>query len=302
LYDFTTNPHKAIKEHAKGYYEHYNQYSGPGIQMPSFLALTNNELDAIYGFISNESKKTPWMKDAPDILCDDSCYRYFTLLDSLTRKPASVIVNDWYQQPEDTIGTTIPDEGLRNGFTDGADGGFYRFSIQTFGWYNIDAFASGLPGTSKAKINVDVQGTGKPVNMYLFIPARKMLSVSNEVEGNEYSFHKEGDSISIDMNVPAYIVAFSDEGNDRLLLGITAFTTSKTNRLNVNVRAVTKQEFEQKLKSISLEGISFTAEKKPTNNKIKPGIDSTSVVSTAIDSLYELYTPRYCNCMFDISK
>lgn len=314
LYAIVSNPPKAIQ---KSRYGQYLKARYGNVIMPAFPALSQKDLDALYAYTDYESAKNPERANDPGTRCEDSCYAFFSKPDSMgihyradtseqtTKAGATTSVTPGNIPPEEPGNSSWEDlQVLRNGFTDMPSGKYYVFSIQTAGWYNIDAYVSGMPGTVKSKIDVEITGGTADMNLYLFIPARKMLSVSNWNNGTRYSFHKEGDSISIDNNVTAYLIAFSDRGEGKLFLGITSFTTATRNVLKIKVREVSKEAFDLQLRQISFEGIRFSSSKNEyvQSDSLYSGNDSITVEGVGRDSIALPPAPNGCSCREQSSR
>jgi len=164
------------------------------------------------------------------------------------------------EKPEDASSM----EGLRNGFNDpNPTSGMYDFTIETLGWYNIDYFVNGFPGTVITQVNALVRNAEKMsyLHIYLFCPRNKMLSVSNENFGNVYSFEKINGGVPLFLQDRAILFAFTSQ-DEKIFYSIREFTVQKTQSIELTLKESTESEIKKALQSKQLEGIQLDLLKK----------------------------------------
>ncbi len=164
------------------------------------------------------------------------------------------------EKPEDASSM----EGLRNGFNDpNPTSGMYDFTIETLGWYNVDHFINGFPGTVITQINALVRNADKWNNLhiYLFCPRNKMLSVSNEKDGNVYSFEKINGGVPLFLQDRAILFAFTSQ-EEKIYYSIREFTVQKTQTIELTLKESTESEIKKALQSKQLEGIQLDVQTK----------------------------------------
>ena len=153
-------------------------------------------------------------------------------------------------------------EGLRGGFTDVLNSGLYEFSIQTFGWFNVDAFVEGYVGTTYVKVNASLQMEyAFEMNLYLFCPEKKMLSVSNENKNNMYSFNKIDGEIPLFLNDKAILLAFGSNGG-KTFYGTASFNVQEEQTVIIKVKETTTAELQSFIQLNKIDGIKIDATKK----------------------------------------
>jgi hypothetical protein len=81
---------------------------------------------------------------------------------------------------------------LRDGFIDAINTkGQYNFSIETLGWFNIDAYMEPLEGTQKVDLFVKTDfPDNSALDVHVFFPARKLLTVGIYEKDGLFHFEK----------------------------------------------------------------------------------------------------------------
>jgi mono/diheme cytochrome c family protein len=276
LYAYTRNWEEAYSfKDSTGF--NYSAYSccistySPSI-MNKFPQLSDAALDALYGYIQYESDKNPLPGfENPAKIC----------LPCLTAKPIAVALpGNWdstntqlYIPNEDTPIIKTPEnkpadpteleKGFRtNGFTDTPETFNYQFTINTLGWYNVDAQMAGLPGTEYCSLSttLDNKPAKAQLEIYLVVPSKKNLSVCNEEKDGVYSFNKVDGKIPLHLNDKAFLLAFG-EVDGKLIYGIKPFVTKLENKLNITLSTTTENAFVKNIAALGMEGLQFNVRK-----------------------------------------
>lgn len=276
---FTRSPYKMIAtdRYAK---KLYTKWKGSGL-MTSFALLSKEDINAILDYCDNEAElnASNISDPLPAAIATDTTASLLTppvkipcgfdtiyyakpdtnITVTATELPDTVspeIYNNNLQKAEDT-------EGFRNGFTDpNPTMGMYDFKIKTFGWYNVDAFVEGYAGSTYVSVNVQLQmEVVSEMHVYLFCPDKKMLSVSNKHEGNNYSFNKVEDKAPLFLNDKAVILAFGSKG-DKILYGTASFTIQAAQNINISVKETTEAELKSFIQKNKINGIEIDLNKK----------------------------------------
>lgn len=169
-----------------------------------------------------------------------------------------------FQPADQTPAEARSNEGQRSGFTDpNSTDGMYDFSIATLGWYNIDHFVKGYPGTEYVSVNamLEIPEDISDMHVYLFYPQKKMLSVGSVKERNVYHFDKIDGKIPLYLNSNVILLAFGSKGN-RMYYGASEFAVKKEQSLTIKVKATTEEIFKQFIGQNNIEGIKINIEKK----------------------------------------
>lgn len=151
--------------------------------------------------------------------------------------------------------------------TDGA----YKFEISTLGWYNIDAYVNGLPGTILSELIVKLTGEETDLSVYAFFPQGKNLSVGNSTSKGLFTFKKIDGKIPLYQGEKGMVIAFGNHG-DKFYYGISHFTVKQSQTINIHVQLSSEDELINAIKSEKIEGISMDVIKqkmliKPCANK-----------------------------------
>lgn len=201
-----------------------------------------------------------------------NCLPYTVYLPDLPKEP--VFINSDTSTP--VVPLPLPDnfdekpvdassmEGLRNGFNDlNATSGMYDFTIKTLGWYNIDFFVNGFPGTEITQVNALVRNADQhpSLHIYLFCPRNKMLSVSNDSFGNTFSFDKINGGIPLFLQDRAILFAFTSQ-HEKIFYAIREFTVQQTQTIELELKESTETEIKKALEAKQLEGIQLDVQKK----------------------------------------
>jgi hypothetical protein len=136
--------------------------------MTSFPNLTDAELDALYAFLNEESKKLN-PADYPDFNESlDSCTTYYaakraleTQLNTLKQRSGAEATLEQNNIPNtisipEGIEVTIPVMKDNLVVPKSEEATDYQFTINTFGWYNVDILIEGLPGFVNSNLKVRI--------------------------------------------------------------------------------------------------------------------------------------------------
>ncbi len=291
-YRFTRNP--AVMEDA---YARAIKNKWSPVIMTSFPLLSRYDVDAILDYCDNEALLNSWPEKLPavntsqvkadstgkiDKPCSTTDTIYMT--SPVNINTIQIISNDILPDaPVNKIETRKPEEveGLRRGFTDTPISGMYEFSIETFGWYNIDAFVEGYAGTTNVKVEANLQMEYKmELHVYLFCPNKKMLSVSNNTKDGVFSFDKIDGKIPLFLNDRAILLAFgSHEG--KTFYGTAAFNVQSEQKMNIKIKETSLADLKSFVELNKIDGIKIDATKKEMI--YQPGLPATEKTPVEID-------------------
>lgn len=164
-----------------------NQSRQFGAIAPDFPDLKESDYDAIYRYIQNESDRLqlpdPQLRQLSD--CLDSCKLYNERRHELlyrqqlseqrreqyikeNGKQTEEVRNPGPVAPPDTVNRTFPlvfdNREVVNPANPQAI--YYQFSIETFGWYNIDVLLKEVLGNTKTELSVRITGSYRKNWMY----------------------------------------------------------------------------------------------------------------------------------------
>lgn len=289
IYDFVANPAKMISKDP--YAEKLFKYWQPTV-MTSFPELTRYEIDAILAYNENQQRLYPdslhytlpsvttGYGDSADYPeknataeiapCYDTLFYPGELEEIVAQMPPSIAMPDTQTPAADM-------EFLRNGFIDPIfTEKMYDFSISTNGWYNVDAFVEGLEGSENITLNVRIENPYKAqMNLYLFCPDKKLLSVGVQKEDYQFEFDKFNGNIPLFLNDNAILLAFGST-NSQLYYGIKEFSLQRSQDISLSLSPITEDELKSMIQKNSIEGIELDIYKKEFEIRESPCITDTS--------------------------
>lgn len=252
-FDFTWNSQKVLAEGDAYYNCLYDQYNKS--PMPAFPQLTHEEMTALYDYIENESyaRGIPYPKDRE--ACYDSCENYFR------EKANPGGINDYFDysiQPDTTSLNTAPVI-----FTPGPDlvrstlsePVYYEFNIQALGWFNVDILMKNNPDFVESELSVRILGAYKTsISVYLAIPSIRAFITGGLLDGkkDEYGFFTKDGKIPLPPNAEAYILTMA-EADGKILYKSKAFITTGSNQLELSLKEITREQFDEAIKSLGFE-------------------------------------------------
>ncbi|MBL7748281.1 MAG: c-type cytochrome, partial [Chitinophagaceae bacterium] len=239
---------------------------------PTFFPDLGNDILKIYDYIQNETDKqnlplpsNAWLDD-----CIDSCEAYvnetkalYSARQRVDRKRDNLIKDNGQLVEELEEDTTISPAPANSTPTPPVDfeekvspqnyeSRYYQFSIETFGWFNIDILIKDINGVAESELFVRLTGEyRKKVQVYLIIPSVKVYEQGGPAERNpeEFAFLYKSGKIYLPQGVRAYILAVS-ESSSSVAFALKEFITSSKQDLVISLQASTKEAFNAALATL----------------------------------------------------
>jgi len=299
-YAFTRNPAKEMAH--GGYYRCLkNKY---GVMMTPFPSLTNEELDKLYGYIENESnhRHLP-VPDNGILKCVNSCRAYIEIaskwktIKERLEKDSTDMLKDIRDLTPPSIDTILPEidttkilDRLNLVQPNYNKSLYYQFTIESFGWYNVDILLKDCTNAISSELSVRIQGQYKErFNIYLIIPSIKALIPGGPLSNkpNSYGFYEDDGSIPLPQNQKAFILALG-EYEDQIIFAKKEFTTQQKQNIDLQLAIVSKEVFQKEVAALNLSDISINA------NDTK----NAAELRTAIKEMKkaEQLKPKNCDC------
>lgn len=138
------------------------------------------------------------------------------------------------------------------------DSSYYEFSINTFGWHNVDYFVDGFPGTWNTQVRVTISNQDQtgPVVLNLFSPRNKMLMQADNEGENNYRFNKLDNGIPLFLQDRAILVAYTNK-NSKIYFAIKEFTVQKAQSFELTLRETTESDILKAMKEKKLDNTSL---------------------------------------------
>jgi hypothetical protein len=293
-----------------------SEYGSIGQQFPD---LTNEQWASIFSYVQSESNRLNLPMPAQDTLfdCLDSCEAYLKLRTPLDERKESATfereqnINDNGEMSEynNTISPfdttpgkdTIP-EGQPLPVKDRVipinyQSQYYQFSIESFGWYNIDMLVKDVDGVIDSELFVTLRGNYTDrVNLYLIIPSRKINVEGGPSEkgGDEYAFFEKDGKIPLPAGETAYILAVS-EADDEMAYAIKSFSAASSQRFDIELQKTTKDAFNKAMEVFNDKTFSVQVKDAKNATDIRM-LDSTLKNIDERLKEAEKLKPKNCDC------
>lgn len=244
-----------------------------GSVMTSFPELSDSSIEAIYAYITKKSEElseTDHSKYDPcnNVVIKDTTVKDMSIINTITIGKAAkkeVLENSDDEKLDDEVDTIPSSQKTKKALPDD----YYVFTINTFGWFNIDVFIGEDVDFTEGTLFATVTGgaSAKDLEIYLIVPSKKIfVSGSKNNAGKYYFFYKEDGSIQLPQNVTAYILAVSNF-SDKKLMGKIKFTTSTS--LDLEVEMKKNYNIEQEINSMNLDNFEFELKEYKTEKRIQ---------------------------------
>jgi len=215
------------------------------------------KLKAIYNYIQNESDKRDLPYPAHDYLrtCADSCkfyeervkalrYQIMLLRDRNKRLieengPLVKVEPDTLRQPNIDTGTVEIKQSIdfeEKVSPNYYDAVYYQFSVESFGWLNVDMMLDQVPGVQESELFTKISGDyQEKIKTFLIIPSVKTYAEGGPAgSGSEtFAYYLKTGKIPLPQNVDAYILALT-ETDSLLAYGLTKFTTTREQTIDIS--------------------------------------------------------------------
>lgn len=254
----------------------YNEWNKTA--MTAFPNLTDADLNALYAFLNEESKKLD-PADYPDYNQSlDSCNTYYmakraleTQLNALKQKSGAEATLEQNNIPNtvnipEGIEVSVPvmkDNMVVPKIETATD---YQFTINTFGWYNVDIFIDELPDFMNSNLKVRINNRLEPMyNVYLILPEDMICTNGGFMKDSKewYAFFTDDGKIKLPQQKQAYLLAFCEQ-DGKISFALEPFKTNIDNTITLNASLITQAEMTEHLKMLDFKG--FSAEVKENTN------------------------------------
>jgi hypothetical protein len=319
------------------FYEVYkcNLKNGYGLGPSSYKrADTSNEaggeIEKIFEYIQNESdkRKLPFPEHAYLLDCADSCAKYIErikYLDELRKvtqsKKAKLLRENGASTKESrnaqlgNPGTPSTGPSSSSSATSPApisprfedlvdpeknDAIYYQFSIESFGWYNVDVLMKEYEGSVESELLVRAVGEYREkLDMFLVIPSTKTYTKAGKKSGgtDEYVFAFKDGKIFLPQNAKAYILAITEiESNIAFVL--KEFVTTTRQEIDITLQKGTKDEFNSLIGVLNQKEFRLSLSETKNAKEIRDAVKDLENLETELQNA-NLLKPKNCNCDCD---
>jgi mono/diheme cytochrome c family protein len=296
LYNFIRNNQKVL---ASGdCYSQYifNAYNKTAMNL--FPNLSDKDIDGILNYLQNQSLLVD-SNSVPDYKREfDSCRRYRQMAGILERNRKALIDSNGIRTNvirRDDSGAIITDTTIVYTTpapvrTEEHPSIYYQFTIESFGWYNVDALLKDLPGIEPSELRIHMtEEYAAEVNVFLVIPGRKVFTEGGYLRDSktDFGFLTEDAQIPLPQSEQAYVFA-TGEYKGKAVFAISSFITSSNLTITLQPTPMTKEQIADITSHLDLNQLSVRVADSRNAARIR-AID-TSLAAIA------RFKPQNCDC------
>jgi cytochrome c551/c552 len=177
------------------------------------------------------------------------------------------------------------------------DAVYYQFTIESFGWYNIDMLLKDVDGVEESELFVRVVGQYKEkIKIFLVIPSVKVYGEGGPSDKNkeEFAFFYKNGRLPLPQNAGAFILAVT-ETKQSIAYGIKEFTTTKQQTLDISLQTSSKTEFMDAMKAFDNDRLHIKVEDAKNGARIRKKDDQLKKINGRLKGA-ELLRPKNCDC------
>lgn len=324
IYAFVRNPAKVMS--GVKYYQDLKTKFG-GAMMTAFT-LSDTALDCVFAYIENTANGmlSSTLKTGSALSCKDSCALYFqeimkwseiksdlekdkpsveekrefsnnTTIDTSTYVETIDSANDTTIAPADTFTTEPINPKVLETVSPGEHTSlYYQFTIESFGWHNIDCLLGEDDDIKNSELKVLMQGEYKEsVTLYLIIPAAKVFVQGGLLKGkeNEYGFYESNGSIPLPQQAKAYIIAMGEQDGSAIF-SKKEFITSQKQVIELPLTKITTEALQRELAKIEISDLKIKGKEVGKGEKKKTQNDLDNAVKELKNA--EQLKPKNCDC------
>lgn len=292
-------------------------FSTVGIKFPD---LDGKTYLSIIKYIQNESDKRNLPLPPQNILknCADSCEAYKAKANKLQNLKTiseaerekyikengtlTEIINSNQNVPENITTTPVFSDFDEMVSPENFSATYYQFSIETFGWYNIDVLLKDIDGVKESSLFASITGEWRErVEIYLIIPERKIFVQGGKADNipDAYAFLYKNGTINLPQNARAYILAVS-EANDKIAFGLKEFTTTTQQQIDISLTQSSKKSLNTALNILNSSDFKVNVSNAKNAAEIKVADAKIESINRQLNAL-DKEKPVNCDCNCGVS-
>ncbi len=285
-----------------------NRYSTAG--PPLFNTDTSSVPLSVYQYIQNESERLKLSLPAHHYLfdCADSCIQYEQRVKELqeqkkaTEATRNKLIDEGTASTEEikikTGPVPEPPVDLDDVVSPNSNKGvYYQFSIETFGWYNIDVLLKEMNGTEESELSVRIVGTYKErLDIFLIIPDQKIYTKAGKKKDgtDEYVFAYTNGKIFLPQHARAYVLAMTESGTS-IAFDLVEFTTTKSQQVQMELKASTKEAFTAAIDKLNSGNMKISVSDSKNADSIRKKDAELKTINEQLKNAESL-KPKNCDC------
>ena len=293
----------------------YNHVRAP------YFHFSNEEMNALYTYIKNESDKRPDLKDSITDNCCDSCVMYTLAkqqiesgIKKLTAERNKLIeTNEASFSLKRTIPGTINNlppasnnttpsntSNLKNTKVEMVNkpSVYYTINVKAMGWYNIDILMKNISNCVASELMVRIQGNYQlDFNVTLAIPSVKAFVEGGKLSNQkDYGFDENDGSINLPQGARCVVMAYALK-EDVVLYGTATFNASTKQLIEIAIKEIPKEQLRKEIESLGLDGVSGEARDSKNAAEIRKN-DQLQIEWDKKLAAIEFLKPKNCDCNY----
>ncbi|HVU56604.1 MAG TPA: cytochrome c [Puia sp.] len=296
LYDFIRNNNKVLVSgdcYANYIYNVYNK-----TVMNTFPDLNHTDIRCLIDYITSESQLID-SNQVPNYTRElDSCLRYKRLASALEKnRDALIRANGPRTQVirHDDTGAIITDTVVVYASPASVTpiehpSLYYQFTVESFGWYNVDALLKDLPGVLPSKLLVQMTPEyAAEVNVFLVLPGRKIFTEGGFLKDSktEFGFFTEDGQIPLPQSEQAYVFA-TGEYHGKPVFAVCSFITTQQQAINLQPAPMSKEQITETISHLDLNHLAIRVADSRNAVRIR-------AIDTSLAKIAPL-KPQHCDC------
>ncbi|MES2847655.1 MAG: hypothetical protein V4685_01255, partial [Bacteroidota bacterium] len=174
---------------------------------------------------------------------------------------------------------------------------YYEFTIETFGWYNIDMLLKQNDDIKQSELFVRIVGKyHEKIKIYLIIPGMKVMLEGGPTGKNkdEYAFFEKNGSIPLPQNTKAHILALT-ETEQSIAFSIKEFAPQLKQAFEISLTESSKQEFYAAIQNMGASGLNIDINNSKNSAAIKEADKTIQQLQEELKKAENL-KPKRCDC------
>ena len=295
IYDFVHNNPKVLARDCYARYV-FNIYGKT--PMNTFPNLSDVDMRNLMMYIANESQLID-SNQVPNYTREfDSCRRYKELAAALEKNRQDLIYDNGLRTRvirRDDTGAIITDTAIV--YTTPAPvtvvehpSIYYQFTVESFGWYNVDALLKDLPGVLPSELRVQMTPEyAAEVNVFLVLPGRKVFTEGGFLKDSktDFGFLSEDGQIPLPQGEQAYVFA-TGEYRGKPVFAVRSFMTARQQRIELQPAPMSKEQIAGAISHLDLNQLGIRVA--DSRNAVRIRAIDTSLAAIA------RFKPQHCDC------
>lgn len=236
-----------------------------GALMPSFPQLTTAQIDDITEYISPYFSQE---RDRPDVAADRTCFAqcaaYLQAEKQVqrlnTRREMLVAQNEtrvkYTRRAAPPSADTVPGGTIPKVTPGHFQAQYYTFSIESFGWYNIDELYN-VPNSVETDFVVHIDQTkNREYNVFIAIPQFKVFNEGGRLDGqpDAYGFLAVDGKLPIPLGTDAIVFAIGEQ-HGQILFGYKRVNATEHNDVQLSLTAMDRPVYERTFAGMGLDRV-----------------------------------------------